>query len=317
VLGVLKEVLNNSHIPKRYQGKAARAVQADWQRLSSALAPLGEKGLVLFRQMILAESGEADVPKQSKSLRRALVFNAFYRSPVKFIRDRFLHGWAKVRRYIRPSGAIVTVLGVDGVGKSTVINAIKPVLEDATHGALEIKHLRPGLLPPLARLKGKHSVQSGPVLEPHGSTPSGAFGSILRLAYLTADYVLGYWLLLRPTIAKSPTVILFDRYYYDMALDPRRFRLNIGRRVIKWFTLLIPKPDVVLCLHAEPEAIMARKQELPLPEITRQVNALCELAQREPRAILISTEDTVEVVRNRVLGELIGIFRSRCCRQMN
>ena len=311
VLGILKEVLNNNYIPERYQVEAARVVQADWQRLCSALAPLGEKGLVLLRQMILAESGEADVLKQAKSLRRALAIHAFSRSPVVFIRNRFLHECAKVKRYLRPSGVIVAVLGVDGVGKSTVINAIKPVLEDATHGALEIKHLRPGLLPPLARLKGKQSVLSEPVLDPHGSAPSGVIGSVFRLAYLTADYVLGYWLLLRPKIARSPTVILFDRYCFDMVLDPRRFRLGIGRRFIEWFMRLIPKPDVVLCLHAEPEAITARKQELPIDEITRQINALRELAKREPRAILVSTEGSVDEVRDRVLTALMDYFKRR------
>jgi thymidylate kinase len=209
------------------------------------------------------------------------------------------------------AGAIVAILGVDGVGKSTVISAIKPVLEDTTHCTVEIKHLRPGLLPPLARLKGLQATQIGPVLDPHGSTPSGVVGSVFRLSYLTMDYVLGYWLLLRPMIAKNPTIILFDRYCYDMALDPRRFRLGISRRVVDLFIRLIPKPDVVVCLHAEPEAILARKQELPLAEITRQVNALRELAQREPRAILVSTEGRIDEVRDRVLKALMDFFKRR------
>ena len=301
VLGVIKEVLNNGQMPARYRRDASLSVQDDWERLSLTLAPMGDQGLSLFRQIILAESSEDEVAKQSRTLRRALFIQAFRNSPVAFIYARFLHEWAKVRRYLRPSGVIVAALGVDGVGKSTVINAIKPVLDDATHGALEIKHLRPGLLPPL---KGMQAAQIGPVLEPHGSKPSGTLGSLFRLFYLTADYVLGYWLLLRPKIAKSPTVILFDRYCYDMALDPRRFRLEISRCVIEWFLHLIPKPDVVLCLHAEPEVILVRKQELPLAELTRQANALREFAQREPRAILVSTEGTIEEVRDNTLGLL-------------
>lgn len=311
VLGVLKEVLNNGKMPQRYRVDAARMVNEDWDRLSMALEPFGLHGLTLLRNMILTESSETDVATQSRELRRALFIRAFRISPIAFVSDRFLHEWAKVRRYVGPSGVIVAVLGVDGVGKSTVINSIRPILDDATHGALEIKHLRPGLLPPLARLKGKQSVQRGPVLDPHDSIPSSAFGSLFRLIYLTVDYVLGYWFLLRPKIAKSPTVILFDRYCYDMALDPRRFRLGINSRVIKWFLRLIPKPDVILCLHAEPGAIIARKHELPLAEIARQVNALREFAQQEPRAILVSTEGTVKEVRDRVLWELVKIFRFR------
>lgn len=307
-LGVLKEVLNNGRIPERYQPDAALAVQKDWENLSLALAPLGEKGLALLRRMILTESSKAHVVKQSRALRRALFIDAVRRSPIAFMRNRFLHEWAKVWRYLRPSGVIVVVLGTDGVGKSTIINAIKPVLEQATHGALEIRHLRPGLLPPLARLKGKQAVQIGPVLDPHGSTPSGTLGSLFRLTYLTLDYVLGYWLLLRPKIAKSPTVILFDRYCYDMMLDRRRFRLNINQRIIDWFMRWIPKPDIVLCLHADPDVILMRKQELPLAEVIRQVNALRELSQHESRAILVSTEGLIEEVRDCVLGELAKVL---------
>lgn len=209
------------------------------------------------------------------------------------------------------SGAIVAVLGVDGVGKSTVIKTIKPVLCEATQGTIVLKHLRPGLFPPLAHLKGTKLTQTGPVLDPHGSTLSGILGSFFRLLYLTADYLLGYWVLLRPKTTKSPTIILFDRYCFDMALDPHRFRLGISRRFIDLFICLIPKPDVILCLHAAPEVILSRKQELPLIEITRQVNALRDLAKREPRAILVSTEGTVEVVRDRVVKALLLYFKRR------
>ncbi|MCR4309328.1 MAG: hypothetical protein NUW14_04795 [Deltaproteobacteria bacterium] len=304
VLGVLKEVLNNDHMPERYLRDADRAVRGDWARLNRILRPLGERGLALLREIILEVKDSAHVVAQAKALRRALFWQSMKKSPVSYLGNRLLHEWAKVRRYLCPSGVVIAVLGVDGVGKSTVISAIEPVLKDATHGALQIKHLRPGLLPPLARLKGKQVGQTGPVLDPHGSTPSGVFGSVFRLLYLTADYVLGYWLLLRPKVAKSPTVILFDRYCYDMALDPRRFRIGIRGRVVDWFLSLIPKPDVVLCLHADLHTIMARKQELPLAEITRQVNSLRDLAQREARAILISTEGTPEDVRDRLLKEL-------------
>jgi thymidylate kinase len=304
VLGMLKEFLNNSLMPERYQVKAAQAVQADWQLLSSALSPMGEKSLVLLRQMILAGSGEADVPKQSRFLRWALVSHAFRGTPVAFIRNRFLHEWGKVRRYLRPSGAIVAVLGVDGVGKSTVINSIKSVLEDATHGALEIKHLRPGLLPPLARLKGKQIQQEGLVTDPHGSKSSGRFVSLLRISYLMADYVLGYWLVVRPIIAKCPAIVLFDRYAYDMALDPRRFRIGLPDRLVRWFTRIAPNPDLIICLHGDPAVIVARKQELPLEEVERQTEALLEFAKHDPRAVLVSTEGPVEQVRDDVLNTL-------------
>lgn len=311
VLGVIKELLNNGNIPERYLRGADRAMRADWPGMNRILQPMGEQSVSIIRDLILRSGNHAHEAAQEKKLRRSLFWQSFIRSPSACLKGRILYEWSKVRRYLQPSGVVVAVLGVDGVGKSTVISAIEPVLREATHGTLEVKHLRPGLLPPLARLKGRQIEKMGPVLDPHGSKPSGLIGSLVRLIYLTTDYVLGYWLSLRPTIAKNPTVVLFDRYCYDMALDPRRFRIGLKGSVVDWFLRLIPKPDVVLCLHAEPDAIALRKQELPIEEISRQVEGLHKFAQGNPHAVLVSTEGTPEEVRDRVLEALLSFFAQR------
>lgn len=311
VLGVLKEVLHNDHLPTRYQTDAATAIQHDWPALCRSLRPLGIHGLTILRKLILSVPDSAQVVSRARALRRILFWQALKNSPLAFLRKRVLIEWGKLRRFLRPSGVVIAMLGVDGVGKSTVIRAISPVLEMATHGAFSVKHLRPGLLPPLARLKGEQRKQIGPVLNPHDSTPSGIFGSIVRLLYLALDYMLGYWLLLRPRIAKSPAVLLFDRYFYDIMLDPQRFRIRFAGRKLAWFLRLLPKPDILLCLHASPAVIAARKQELPLAEISRQVEALRELAHDEPSAIWVSTEGEIEEVRDRILMALCEFFARR------
>lgn len=136
-------------------------------------------------------------------------------------------------------------------------------------------------------------------------------GSLARIAWLLADYALGYWLRVRPFVAKQPGIVVFDRYAYDMALDPRRFRIGLPPRMVSWLSSLAPKPDLVICLHASPATIMARKQELPESEIRRQVDALHALAARDPRAVLVSTDGRVEEVRDRVLQALHQFFMRR------
>lgn len=218
--------------------------------------------------------------------------------------------WTKVRRPLKPAGMVVAILGVDGVGKSTLINAILPALNDAMHNPVVVQHLRPTVLPPLSRLKGKKDVPASSVLEPHGSTPSGKLGSLLRLAYLTLDYLIGYWLWTRPKIARH-TVVVFDRYAYDMALDPRRFRIGLSGRVAGWFAALAPKPDLIICLHGSPEVIAARKQELSLEETQRQLDALRKFASREPRAVLISTDTTIGETRDKALQAVFSLLQDR------
>ncbi len=208
-------------------------------------------------------------------------------------------------------GLVVAVLGVDGAGKSTVIKSVRLLLNSTTHYDTFVYHLRPGLLPPLARLKGKIKASGDTSLGPHGSTPSGVLGSLLRLSWLILDYVLGYWLRIRPKIADRPAVVIFDRYAYDLALDPRRFRIGLPGWVAALFARLAPRPDLIICLHAAPEVIAARKQELPIEEIRRQVEAVRDFAATHPTAVLISTDGSVEEVRERVLCALFDFFDRR------
>lgn len=311
VLGVLKEVLHNSRLPSRYLPAARSAAEREWGLIAAALQPMGSNAIGLLHKLVASYANEDEVTLQSLKLRNALFAHAVRRRPFVSLGRRFLCWWSMIQRYAMPSGIVIAILGVDGSGKSTVINAIKPVLDMATHNATFVHHLRPGLLPPLARLKGKRKVLSGPVLDPHGSIPSGTIGSLLRLVYLTIDYILGYWLRTRLQIAKQPAIVIFDRYAYDMGLDPRRFRINLPGWAVECFTRCVPTPDLILCLFADSKTIIARKQELSLEETRRQVEALRIFAEKQANTELISTEGSVEEVRERVLRALYNFIGKR------
>ena len=312
VLGVLKEVLNNSTFADRYASAAREGFVQDWPSIKRLLAPMGNDSLEQLRALILSDVPSDRRAAECQQWRKVFLRHAMMDHPIEYFMGMVAYEWSKVRRYVKPSGMVIAFLGVDGAGKSTIINAIKPVLDAATHNATVVQHLRPGLLPPLARLKGKSGIPSGPVIEPHGSEPSGALGSLFRLIYLMLDYVLGYWFLIRRHIAKQPTLVIFDRYAYDLEIDPRRFRIALPTKIIRWFTRFAPKPDLIISLHCAPELIVIRKQELSLAEISRQVDALREFSEKEHRAILISTDECVEEVRDQIF-EVLG----RLCSERN
>jgi thymidylate kinase len=310
VLGVLKEVLNNEMLPDRYASVARKATN-EWQQIEKLLSPMGSSALARLRIILLSKVPPASLRGECRKLRQEIISHSYAQQGLRSFWQCARFEWFKVQRYIKPSGVVLAILGVDGSGKSTVINAILPTLNSATHNAVILRHLRPALLPRLARLKGGRNLPVGPVLEPHGSTPSGKLGSLFRLTYLSLDYMAGYWLWTRLKIAKQPTVIIFDRYAYDMALDPRRFRIGVPSRVAGWFASLAPKPDLIICLHGNPEVIAARKRELSVEETRRQVDALCAFASKEPRAVLISTDTSIEETRDRVLGAFFEILQAK------
>lgn len=311
VLGVLKDILQNNSLPERYLEAAREAVRSDWVAVKQVLEPMGAKALAALRKVIIEGHAGANIRPLCSDIRRHVTWHSLRRRPQQFVRLRILSEWSKIRRCFNPPGIMVAILGTDGVGKSTMIDAIRPVLEEATHNALFTYHLRPSLLPALARLKGVKGTAGVPVPNPHGSRPSGRIGSLFRLTYHILDYFLGYWLEVRPRIARQPAIVLFDRYAYDMALDPRRFRIGLPRGLIWWFTRFAPRPDIIICLYGDPAIVTSRKRELPVREVKRQTIELIRFVEHEPRAVAVSTEGTVEQARDSILTVLKAALAAR------
>lgn len=234
------------------------------------------------------------------------------RHPFNFILGKMTYVVSLMCRYIRPRGRMIVVLGTDGSGKSTLLNAMLPVLNAACHNQIIIHHLKPDLIPALGRLRGVKYKPGMVCTTPHASKPSGLIGSIIRITYLTIDYVFGYWVKVRQHIAKIPTGIwIFDRYAYDMLLDPRRFRINLPHWIIKVYLMFIPKPDLILCLGGDPEKIYARKPETSLKEVTRQIVALKDFCENNKCAVWIDTTGDVEESKNAALTAIVQMMSKR------
>ena len=300
VLGVIKEAVNNEIVPKIYLDNARKAVGSSWRGVSSLLDPIGADALNILKKLILADLGSDSEREMCQKFRSSFMRYRFKASAVSAVLGRLSYECNKIVRYLYPSGKVLVILGVDGAGKSTIIESILPVLRAATHNAVFVRHLRPGVLPPLAKLRRGGGAASA-VTNPHDSEPSGMIGSVLRLSYLTVDYILGYWIWTRPKIAKQPAIVIFDRYAYDMGFDPRRFRIGLSPKVTRIIAKFAPKPDMIICLHGVPATLSARKGELTEAETCRQVEALKIFAESENRAFLVSSDTSIEETRNIVL----------------
>jgi thymidylate kinase len=171
-----------------------------------------------------------------------------------------------------PIKGTLLLVGPDGAGKSSVVERLEA--RAASEGMTVLRvHSRPGLL------GGRHS--AGPVTEPHADPPRSTLVSVAKVAMIFADHQMArvrWWL--RPPAA----VVLIERGWYDMAVDPRRYRLpmSVGR-LTAVVGRLVPRADVVALLTADPVAIAERKRELPSAEIERQLRRWRELLPRAGR----------------------------------
>ena len=219
-------------------------------------------------------------------------------NPLRYWGPEILRIW---RRWRYPTGLLVTVLGPDGAGKSTLIEGLQREIAGAFRRTT-VFHLMPGLL----RRKG----DGGPVTDPHGKPPRSFFASLLKLAYYWLDYTLGYWLRVRPALVRS-TLVLFDRYYDDLLIDPKRYRYGGPMWAARWLRRLIPRPEVFLVLDVPVENLLERKREVEPEELQRQVEAYRRFALNTPNALLLDGSRPPEEVLRQARDVLVDLLHER------
>lgn len=201
------------------------------------------------------------------------------------LRNR-LSDWLRVaRRIARPTGLVVAVLGPDGSGKTTVLDHLGRELAPAFRRVRRY-HLRP------------HFGGTRPgtiVTDPHGQTPRGWALSTAKMALFLWDYLWGWARTIWPDSIRS-TLVLFDRYFHDMLVDPARYRLSSRFPVARWVAPLVPAPDMWLVLTAPAATLLARKNELTPQAAESLAVAYKSLAATLPSAVLIDTSQPIDDV---------------------
>lgn len=207
----------------------------------------------------------------------------------------------KIYRVLKPTGLSIALLGPDGCGKSTLNECLQQSLAPAFRG-VKFFHLRPYLLPNL------NASSKAPALTPHADKPRGTAASIVKLLFFFMDYMFGYWLKIRPLKVRSQLVI-FDRYYHDILLDPIRYRYGAPLWIAKLVGQFLPKPDLFLVLDASAEIIQTRKQEVSLSETKRQYNAYLTFAKNRKNCAVINAERSIKETSsdaNRIILDHMG-----------
>jgi len=195
------------------------------------------------------------------------------------------------------AGRVLTVAGPDGTGKSTLCDAlIDGVLRDRE--VLRVHH-RFGVLPARG---GDRTAAT----EPHREEPYPAPIAALKAVALFADFWLGWLLRARPFVRRGGWVLL-ERGWWDLAVDPRRYRLRPGGRLVRALGRLLPQADVLLVLEGAPAMLRARKQELPEAELERQVRAWHEVVPSGVRRVHLDTSVSLDEVVRRAEAELLSV----------
>ncbi|MEQ9619039.1 MAG: phosphotransferase [Deltaproteobacteria bacterium] len=223
---------------------------------------------------------ESNLPK----LKRSLMLRTVKKDPLNPLKYWFNEAKRIMGRWLSPTGLFVAVLGPDGAGKSTLIEKLEKDLSGAFRRTANF-HLKPDLL-------GKKP-GNAPVTDPHGKPSRSFLLSTLKIAYYVADYGLGYVLKLYPKLAKS-TMVIFDRYYDDLMVDPLRYRYGGSPWIAGLGRYLVPRPDLFFVLDASEDELLKRKQEVEKGELTRQRSAYVDMAAKLSNAYILDSSRSPE-----------------------
>jgi thymidylate kinase len=180
---------------------------------------------------------------------------------------------------------LVSFSGMDGAGKSTQIANLRGLVE-RSGGRVVLRAFWDDVVVGTRYREGfSHKVLKsekgigapGKPVERRDKNVRSWYLNVARYAMYFADAV-NLARVVRRVRRTGPDIIIFDRYVYDQ-LANLPLENSFARAYIAAVKLVIPRPDVIFFLDADPVAARARKPEYPVDFLEQNRRAYLRLAE--------------------------------------
>jgi thymidylate kinase len=176
------------------------------------------------------------------------------------------------------------ILGPDGAGKSSVIDGLMGRLECGGR-TVKMRHLKPRFV---AQLRNQPNII---VVDPHGKPPRGALLSLTKIVVWLVEEWYAYLF-----YEKKETVLICDRYYHDLLVDPRRYRFGAPVWTAVLVGRLMPQPKLWILLDAPANVLQMRKREVTPDETARQCDAYRAFVRNQREHAVVDASQSLDKV---------------------
>jgi thymidylate kinase len=286
VVSLFSSYMVGGWIKERYQVQVRETFLREGETIQRNLAPAF--GADLANQLV--DAVKADDQERMLSmlpkLRRALLFRSMKRAPLATLGLLMDHyGRVLIIRFTPRALGTISILGPDGAGKSSLLEPLRTRLAHTTK-PITVRHLKPDIF------FRAHRQSHGIVTDPHGKPPRSLFISVLKLVLWAFEI----WIDRLFSARSGSDLELWDRYYHDVLVDPKRYRYRGPMWLVRTIGWFVPSPDLLIVLDAPTEVLQARKREVAAEETERQRQVYRALAGQLKRAVVIDADRPVDQV---------------------
>lgn len=239
-----------------------------------------------------------EIERSMGRLKRKAILRGLFR--IDTWKNAFRTAYYAGRRWFNPSGKCLAFCGLDGAGKTTILDELNSIFIDLLkRKKVFYSYWRPFVIPEIRELFGRKNSKDGVNQEEQkGKTiieserkPKNKLVSLVKLLYYWTDFMLAPFKY--GGIRSRGGMVLFDRHYVDMAVHPYRFEMSISKIIILFLYRFIPKADYTFFLYCTPDEILQRKQEFTAKEIETQTEKYLEVGKSIRNFVPIHTNKTI------------------------
>jgi thymidylate kinase len=141
------------------------------------------------------------------------------------------------------------------------------------------------------------------VADPHGKPARSALVSLAKiLVWLIEEWFANLFQ------ERKETLLICDRYYHDLLVDPQRYRYGGPLWAARLVGKLMPRPNLWVLLDAPAEVLQARKQEVSPEETARQRQAYLVFVRKQRKHVIVDASQSLDRVIADVEDAITGVM---------